>query len=442
MCKAPLRDDVEWASEPEKMLQPGSSPPACNTQPRCDRRLCRGLTAAVTAAVLMAGYLVLGKLFLGSGSGAGPTAFLVCRQVLASGLLVAGALALHGPQLPRRADMPSVQRLGLYNFINALGFLWGVQLTTPFVTSVAQLAIPVLVLAHAACCGRQRVTLFKVRARPLSSLPHTALAATLSRPIQAAGVLVLVAGCALVAAGAHSAAAAPSAVGRPRGHHGSARLLLGLAVLAVQCSSFVGLLLEQVRTRTARQPDSRDENRRRGRRDRRDRRDRRHDPLTLAAPLSQERLVRSYPVSWVLAWAYASCTLLSCAAAAADGSLGAVGAALASPRDAAIVAYSATCGCVAYFVLIAYASKHLPAELVSVTVAVEPLAVSALGMLLLGAEPCAAEGAGFALAFGGTALLSRAVQSESEGRERGGQAGPPGGASDQEASFRDPLIRA
>jgi len=168
----------------------------------------------------------------------------------------------------------------------------------------------------------------------------------------------------------------------------------------VQCSSFVGLLLEQ------------------------------------------ERLVRSYPVSWVLAWAYASCTLLSCAAAAADGSLGAVGAALASPRDAAIVAYSATCGCVAYFVLIAYASKHLPAELVSVTVAVEPLAVSALGMLLLGAEPCAAEGAGFALAFGGTALLSRAVQSESEGGERGGQAGPPGGASDQEASFRDPLIRA
>lgn len=180
----------------------------------------------------------------------------------------------------------------------------------------------------------------------------------------------------------------------------------------------------------------------RRRRDRRDRRDRRHDPLTLAAPLSQERLVRSYPVSWVLAWAYASCTLLSCAAAAADGSLGAVGAALASPRDAAIVAYSATCGCVAYFVLIAYASKHLPAELVSVTVAVEPLAVSALGMLLLGAEPCAAEGAGFALAFGGTALLSRAVQSESEGGERGGQAGPPGGASDQEASFRDPLIRA
>ena len=49
---------------------------------------------------------------------------------------------------------------------------------------------------------------------------------------------------------------------------------------------------------------------------------------------------------------------------------------------------------------------------------------------------------GFALAFGGTALLSRAVQSESEGGERGGQAGPPGGASDQEASFRDPLIRA
>ena len=45
-------------------------------------------------------------------------------------------------------------------------------------------------------------------------------------------------------------------------------------------------------------------------------------------------------------------------------------------------------------------------------------------------------------ALEGTALLSRAVQSESEGRERGGQAGPPGGASDQEASFRDPLIRA
>ena len=439
MCNAPLRDDVEWASEPEKLLQPGSSTPACNTRARCDRRLCRGLTAAVTAAVLMAGYLVLGKLFLGSGSGAGPTAFLVCRQVLASGLLVAGALALHGPQLPRRADMLSVQRLGLYNFINALGFLWGGQLTTPFVTSVAQLAIPVLVLAHAACCGRQRVTFFKVIARPLSSLPHTALAASLFRPTQAAGVLVLVAGCALVAAGAHSAAAAPSAVGRPRGHHGSARLLLGLAVLAVQCSSFVGLLLEQVRTRTARQPDSRDEHRRRRRRDRRDRR---HDLLTLAAPLSQERLVRSYPVSWVLAWAYASCTLLSCAAAAADGSLGAVGAALASPRDAAIVVYSAMCGCVAYFVLIAYASKQLPAELVSVTVAVEPLAVSALSMLLLGAEPCAAEGVGFALAFGGTGLLSRAVQSESEGGERGGQAGPPGGASDQEASFRDPLIRA
>jgi len=57
----------------------------------------------------------------------------------------------------------------------------------------------------------------------------------------------------------------------------------------------------------------------------------------------------------------------------------------------AIILYSATFGCVAYFGLVAYASKHLSTVLVSVTVALEPLVVSLIGICAFAYKPSTLE---------------------------------------------------
>jgi len=117
----------------------------------------RGAAAAMLAASLMAGYVVLGKSYVGSSSadqGGGPGVFLISRQLLASVLLAIVALSVHGPRLPQREHYGALQMLGFLNFLNSVGFIWGMKLTTAFITSVMQLSIPVFTLAYATCSGQ------------------------------------------------------------------------------------------------------------------------------------------------------------------------------------------------------------------------------------------------------------------------------------------------
>ena len=103
-----------------------------------------GAAAAVAAACFMAGYVVLGKQFVSAEEFKGdPNVLLISRQLVAAALMALGATARHGWQFPELEDRKSLQLLGVLNFINGMGFVWGMKLTTAFITSVMQLSIPV-----------------------------------------------------------------------------------------------------------------------------------------------------------------------------------------------------------------------------------------------------------------------------------------------------------
>jgi drug/metabolite transporter (DMT)-like permease len=332
----------------------------------------KGAAAALLGATLMAGYVVLGKLFLGTADhGGGPGVFLICRQLIAAVLLALVALMMHGPRLPLPEHYRGFWFLGFLHFLNALGFIWGMKCTTAFITSVMQLSIPVFTMTVAACSGQEQVGARK-----------------------AFGVLVLVLGCALVTVGAYGAAgAAPSGRG-PRASHWrhKLQLLFGLCILVLQCGSFVGVLLVQ------------------------------------------QRLVRHYPVAWVVAWAASACAMWSCLGALLDGSFLRLGEAVSSAGGVAIILYSATFGCVAYFGLIAFASKHISAVLVSVTVALEPLLVSLIGILAFAYQPTRLEFCGYAIALAGTASLAQTMRDEQR-RDEGESVNPLlGGDTRQQAA--------
>ena len=135
-----------------------------------------GLIAALLAALLMAGYLLLGKHFVSLDAG-DPAGFLLGRQLIASALMLVLAAARNGCILPRRDDQQTIHLLGLLNFVNAVGFVWGFKLTTAFTTSVMQLSIPVFTLVASVALGQEALS-----------------------PGKAVGVLLVVGGCGLVSA--------------------------------------------------------------------------------------------------------------------------------------------------------------------------------------------------------------------------------------------------
>ena len=228
-----------------------------------------GAAAAVAAALVMAGYVVLSKQFFGSG-GSEVGAFLLARQLLASTLMLALAAGRHGCLLPRPEHRGALARLGFLNFFNAIGFVWGVKLTTAFVTSVMQLSIPVFTLVYSTLAGLEQPSLAKGGALLLTLL-----------------------GCGIVAvssAGEQSAAGAGPGPGPgltpergERDSHSDAAgvsipgvSIPGVLLLVAQCMSFVGIL--QV----------------------------------------QKRVLDFYPVALVVGWSYAMCTAWSCAYCAAE----------------------------------------------------------------------------------------------------------------------------
>ena len=60
--------------------------------------------------------------------------------------MVFSALARHGRAFahPRPEHFGGIGKLGVFNFLNSIMFIWGLKLTSSFVTSVAQLVIPVI----------------------------------------------------------------------------------------------------------------------------------------------------------------------------------------------------------------------------------------------------------------------------------------------------------
>ena len=226
-----------------------------------------GAAAAVAAALVMAGYVVLSKQFFGSG-GSEVGAFLLARQLLASTLMLALAAGRHGCLLPRPEHRGALARLGFLNFFNAIGFVWGVKLTTAFVTSVMQLSIPVFTLVYSTLTGLEQPSLAKGGALLLTLL-----------------------GCGIVAvssAGEQSAAGAGAEPGPgltpERGERdplsdAAGVSIPGVLLLVAQCMSFVGII--QV----------------------------------------QKRVLDFYPVALVVGWSYAMCTAWSCAYCVLDRSI-------------------------------------------------------------------------------------------------------------------------
>ena len=183
-----------------------------------------GAAAAVSAAFVMAGYVVLSKQFFGSG-GSEVGAFLLARQLLASTLMLALAAGRHGCLLPRPEHRGALARLGFLNFINAIGFVWGVKLTTAFVTSVMQLSIPVFTLVYSMLAGLEQPSLAKGGALLLTLL-----------------------GCGVVAVSSTSeqavAGAGPGLGSTPEtGERASLSEAAGVIILMAQCMSFVGIVL-------------------------------------------------------------------------------------------------------------------------------------------------------------------------------------------------------
>ena len=267
----------------------------------------------------MAGYVVLSKQFVGPSDGSSNVgAFLLARQLIASAVMLALAACRHGCLLPRPEHRGVLGRLGFLNFVNAIGFVWGVKLTTAFVTSVLQLSIPVLTLLYSTLAGLEQPSATKGGALLLTLL-----------------------GCVLVAVGSAGEQAAAAAAGgdgpddpSPRG---ALSLVVGVAILVAQCTSFVGLVVTRgppVRRRRAAGPVPRGPAWRPSRTQGAPALDRSPRSPAWARPTAartslrcrtvarrQKRLLDFYPVTLVVGWSYALCTAWSAAYCVLDRSL-------------------------------------------------------------------------------------------------------------------------
>ena len=338
-----MRDEPERQERQERhsLLAPErETPPRVAARPRA------GMAAALAAMLVMAGYLVLGKYYVGKHIAHGTSSLLVGRQIVASLCMLAIGFVRHGAVMPRRKDLGLFALLGLLNFVNSTLFVWGFTLTNSFITSVAQLLIPVFTFAYTWATGLERAS-----------------------RTQVFGVLFIVVGCAVTATGTATAAHA-TARAAPR------YLALGLVCLLAQTSSFVAMIFRQ------------------------------------------KPMLDVYPVSLVVAWSYSLGAVGSVLYSLLDGSAFQLGAVFESALALSIVLYSALLGAVAYFELFAFATKHLPATLVSATVALEPAAVSMLGALVFHTRVTPLEVCGYLLAMSGATAIALVVRDAGRRRDR------------------------
>lgn len=318
-----------------------------NSPPLPKKQSIKGALAAGSAAMVMAGYLVLGKRFVSAPEDMGGDvgAFLLLRQLMASLLLILVTVASHGFVLPNKEHQGQLHLLGIMNFINAVGFVWGFKLTTAFITSVMQLCIPVMTMLYSFAAGVEAPSVLKV-----------------------VGLLTVVAGCLLV-----TTSTSASEGDTHDATHASTpawQFYLGVGIITAQCMSFVGLVIVQ------------------------------------------EKVMRHYSVPVVVCWSYCLCTLWSVLYSLCDGSFLRLHHHLTSVSSMAIITYSATAGAVIYFQLIGYATKHLSPTLVSLSVALEPLAVSAIGAVAYGDALRPLDFLGYFLAAAGVITITFSYQQQ------------------------------
>ena len=301
------------------------------------------------------------------------------------------------PPLEHRRD---IQKLGVFQFLNAIFFLHGVSLAGGFVASVTQLTIPVLVLVYAALTRIEEPSLRRMGAMlvvvggcaltacghtvhavmdaaQLSELADQAAAVHPEDPRRSSSVAATSSGRALLSHHQHrtrhrTAHVQTVAAGAAAPTHDAWLPPLGVALLLAQCVSFVGIVV------------------------------------------IQKRVLRTCPVSLVVLWSYLLATGYTAAYSLCTGTLWHLPAQLSSAADVASVAFAAVVGSVVYFEAVALATKHLPPTLVACSVALEPLAVSSLGAALFGRTPSPLEVAGYVVASVGACAMALFERDEPE----------------------------
>ncbi|EOD18658.1 hypothetical protein EMIHUDRAFT_470210 [Emiliania huxleyi CCMP1516] len=186
--RSPSDSDLESYKSEQPLLSPGKSNPAEKSSSAGHRpptaafpdeplRPKAGAAAMGVAALLVAGYLLLGKRHVSSSwhtshvfprvggvtgtsyqreGGHDPGGFALCRQLIGALLMAALGYCREGSSIfaLRRSDHRAIAKLGVFHYLNSVLFIWGFKLSTPFFASVAQLSIPVMTFVYTALAGR------------------------------------------------------------------------------------------------------------------------------------------------------------------------------------------------------------------------------------------------------------------------------------------------
>ena len=340
--------------------------------------------AAFAAACCMSFYVLTAEQHIMQRD---PAGFLLLRQLLASFCLAGAAAYRHGWQLPPPDARRDVHILSVLQFFNAICFITGVSLAGSFVATVCQLSIPVLTFVYSACIGLEVPSLR--RGLALLAVSTGCLLTTVGHAMQGAATQLE----------QQPTVRHQHPYRRQRGrlrvepspsppssvfHHAQDRSVhslggqscsygLGVALLVLQCSCFVGIVIVQ------------------------------------------RRVLRSHAVALVVSWSYGLASLWTFGYCVVQGSAWQLGTQIASASDIAAVSSSAVLGAACYFELIGVASKHLPPTLVACSVALEPLLVSFFGAIRFGRHTTYLEIWGYLLAALGACTMAALTENKSGG---------------------------
>ena len=202
-------------AEERQVLIGSGPPPRVSTAAVEERQPVMGAAAAVGAMLAMAGYVLMGRSYTHGGPhshGHGTNGFVLARQMVAAPIMLIAACYRHGCMLPTPEVRRVLVTLGALNFVNAATFVWGFTYTSPFITSVSQLLIPVFTWAYTRYYHLERPNLRKTL-----------------------GIFFIALGCLVTCFGSHPTA----------GVGAMPHLWLGLLCLLVEVGSFVALMLIQ-----------------------------------------------------------------------------------------------------------------------------------------------------------------------------------------------------
>lgn len=306
----------------------------------------------VMSAGFVALYAVLSKILL---SGAvEPFVFLAHRQVLAAAMMLPLAWWRDGLHAPPREQLPRLFALGFLFFSNIGGFIVGLQMTNAFSVIVMQLSIPGMSLGLNWALGKERPSATQVIWTAITTL-----------------------GCLLAVSGTRSTSMSLGDFSRLELYAAAVdvRFVGGICVLLAQCAAFACF-----------------------------------------AVLQKHVLVACPPLFSVVAWTHQISALFCILTAVGCGQASALVAADAySTRGVLTLVYAAGFGTVGSFLLMAYATRWLPASIVStVFSALEPVWVTLFQWLLLAEKLQPLTLIGNLVATLGIAMLCRAQYYDSK----------------------------